>query len=196
MGKAFDNITPKIQRWIERQHMFFVATAPLSRDASVNLSPKGIDTLRIIDENTLAFMDWGGSGVETISHLRENGRIVIMMCAFAGPSVIYRFHGRGRVVLPTDSEFDGLAERFDRTEVGVRSIIVIDVTRVSDSCGYGVPFYDYKAQRKTSGEYVRKHGEQHIRDYLGGLNERSIDGLPGLSAEEAQSYQGPIIEKS
>ena len=125
MGKVRECITEDIQAWIDEQEMYFVATAPLSGDGSVNLSPKGMDTLRVVDEHTLAFMDVGGSGIETIAHLRENGRIVVMMCAFQDPPVTYRFHGRGAVLLPGDEGFDSLAALFDRTNVGVRAIIRI-----------------------------------------------------------------------
>ena len=182
MGKVYAEIDTRIRNWIEKQHMFFVATAPLADAGSVNLSPKGYDTLRVLDERTLAFLDYGGSGVETIAHVRENGRITIMMCAFEGRPKIYRFHGKGSVVMPTDSEFDELAVKFDRTELGVRAIIRVDVQRISDSCGYGVPFYDYRGERPTSVEHVRENGADDIRDYLQEKNPQSIDGLPGISA--------------
>ena len=195
MGKAYDSIKPNVQKWIEKQHMFFVATAPLSAEGSVNLSPKGMDTLRVLDQHTLAYLDSGGSGIETIAHLRENGRIVIMMCAFCGPAKIWRFHGRGSVVLPGDEGFDELAAHFDRSELGIRSIIRIAVTRVSDSCGFGVPLYDFRAQRKESVEYLRKNGVDYVRQYFGEMNAESIDGLPGLNADESRAYVGPVPAK-
>lgn len=192
MGKVYESIDDKIQRWIEKQQLFFVATAPLADDGCINLSPKGYDTLRVLDPHTLAFLDYGGSGIETIAHLRENGRIVIMMCALAGRPSIFRFHGRGTVVMPTDDGFEILAGKFDRSELGVRAIIRIDVDRISDSCGYGVPFYDYHGQRPTSAEHIRENGPDGIRAYLKEKNPRSIDGLPGTTAEEAEAWVPPI----
>ncbi len=192
MGKIYAAIDNKIQAWIAKQQMFFVATAPLSQDGSVNLSPKGHDTLRVCDENTLAFLDYGGSGIETIAHLRENGRIVIMMCAFQGPPKIYRFHGTADVLTPRDPGFEALAELFDRRLLGIRAIIRVAVSRVSDSCGFGVPLYDYREQRRTSPDYVRAAGADKIRAYLKRENARSLDGLPGLSTDEASSFAGPI----
>ena len=192
MGKIYAAIDDKIQKWVAKQHMFFVATAPRSDDGMVNLSPKGHDTLRMLDNHTLAFMDYGGSGIETIAHLRENGRIVIMMCAFEGPPKIYRFHGRGTVITPLDKEFEQLAMQFDRTALGVRSIVRVDVQRVCESCGFGVPLYDYNTQRDTSPEYIRKIGPEKIRGYLAQMNGQSIDGLPGMTEEESGAYEGPV----
>jgi len=193
MGKVYDAIDGKIREWIGRQHMFFVGTAPLSAGGSVNVSPKGHDTLRVLDEHTLAFLDYGGSGVETIAHLRENGRIVIMMCAFENPPMIYRFHGVGEVVTPLDGDFESLARHFDRSELGVRAIIRVRVTRISDSCGFGVPLYEYRQQRDTSPRFIRATGTEEIRAYLKTANLESIDGLPGESEEEAGSWQGPVV---
>ena len=192
MGKLHAASDSRIREWIERQHMFFVGTAPLSGSGSVNVSPKGHDTLRVLDEHTLAYLDYGGSGVETIAHLRENGRIVIMMCAFENPPMIYRFHGIGEVVTPLDEGFQLLARHFDRSELGIRAIIRVRVTRVSDSCGFGVPLYEYQQQRDTSPKFIRTTGVREIRAYLKTANLRSIDGLPGESAEAADSYQGPV----
>lgn len=192
VGTVYEAIDSKIRTWIEKQHVFFVATAPLAETGSVNLSPKGYDTLRVLDDRTLAFLDYGGSGVETIAHVRENGRIVIMMCSFSGLPKIYRFHGRGSVVMPTDAEFADLAAKFDRTELGVRAIVRVDVERISDSCGYGVPFYDYRGERPTSVQHIRDNGPGDIREYLKEKNPRSIDGLPGISAEEAEAWEPPV----
>jgi len=171
--------------------MFFVATAPLAGDGRVNLSPKGHDTLRVLDDRTLAFVDYGGSGVETIAHLRENGCIVVMICAFSGPPKIYRFHGQGTVVMPNEKEFDALAASFDLSQLGARCIVRVDVTQVADSCGFGVPFFDYVGQRPTSPEYVRKHGVEFIRDYLKENYARSIDGLPGITEDEGEAFAAP-----
>ena len=195
VGKTYESIKPAVRKWIDKQEMFFVATAPLSADGSVNLSPKGMDTLRVLDEHTLAFLDSGGSGIETIAHLRENRRIVIMMCAFRGPAKIYRFHGRGAVVLPGDNEFDELVSHFDHGAIGIRSIIRVDVTRVSDSCGFGVPLYEFRSQRTETAEYIRRNGVDYVRNYFGEMNGESIDGLPGLTAEESQAFVGPAHEE-
>ena len=191
MGKVYEKIDDRIEEWMARQHMLFVATAPRADDGLVNLSPKGLDTLRVLDETTLAYLDFGGSGIETIAHLRENGRIVVMMCAFEGPPKILRFYGRGRAVFPGCAGYEDLAARFDLTQVGVRAIVEIALTRIADSCGYGVPVYAFAGHRKTAGEYARKRGEARIRDYLAENNRESIDGLAGLSAEEAARYRGP-----
>ena len=191
MSNVLNSIDADIRQWIAAQKMFFVATAPLSGDGRVNLSPKGHDTLRVVDERTLVFMDYGGSGVETVAHLRENGRIVIMMCAFEGPPKIYRFHGRGRVITPRDPDFDVLADLFAGRELGIRTIIRVEVDRVSQSCGFGVPLYEFREQRDTSPEYTRRQGARKISRYLGMMNEASIDGLPGLSGEETDAFRGP-----
>jgi hypothetical protein len=191
MGKVYEGITEQIQAWITEQQIYFVATAPLSGDGSVNLSPKGLDTLRVLDEHTLAFLDTGGSGIETIAHLRENGRIVVMMCAFQDPPVTYRFHGRGSVLLPGDEGFDSLAAHFDRSGFGVRAIIRIDVTRVSDSCGYGVPRYDFRGQRDLLAEDIQSTGRDRFVEQFTGLWTTSIDGLPGLKPEESATFVGP-----
>ena len=192
MGKVYECIDERIQTWISEQEMFFIATAPLSGDGSVNLSPKGMDTLRVLDEHTLAFMDAGGSGIETIAHLRENGRIVVMMCAFQDPPVIHRFHGRGSVILPCDEGFDSLAALFDRSELGVRAIIRIDVTRVSDACGFGVPLYDFQAQRDQMANDLRSVGRDNFVEQFTDMWATSIDGLPGLTADESMTFTGPV----
>ena len=189
MGKLYDSIDKNIRNWIDRQKVFFVATAPLSANGFVNLSPKGFDTLRILDDHTLAYLDVGGSGIETTAHLKENGRIVIMMCAFDGPPKIYRFHGQGVVITAKDPGFSQLAARFDRSRFGIRGIVRVDVTRISDSCGFGVPFCDFRAQRESMDNYLRDKTADDMRAYFRERNSESIDGLPGISDEEADAYQ-------
>ncbi len=184
MGKEYDRIDDRIRHWIDQQHMFFVATAPRSDAGLINCSPKGHDTLRVLDNHTLMYLDYAGSGVETIAHLKENGRIVIMLCAFQGPPKIFRFHGRGQVVTPNQLEFGRLLAEFAVDPAGVRSIIKVRVSRISDSCGYGVPFYDYKKQRPSTQNYIEKTGAAMIREYVRDKNQHSLDGLPGLGAEE------------
>lgn len=191
MGQIFERIDEKIQGWIERQSVFFVATAPLAGNGHINLSPKGNDTLRVLDANTLAYMDTGGSGIETVAHLRENQRIVIMMCAFDGPPKIYRFHGNGRVVTPTDPDFDRLAQAFDASSLGIRNIIVVTVTRIADSCGYGVPLLEFKKNRSSAVQFAKERSVDDFRDYFEANNDQSIDGLPGLTPEEARAFKGP-----
>lgn len=191
MGKTYDAIDEPMRRWVGQQQMFFVGTAPAATSGHINLSPKGHDALRIIDANTLAYLDYGGSGVETIAHLRENGRIVVMMCAFQGPPNIVRFHGRGEVVTPLDDGFEGLASKFELADLGIRAIIKIHVSRISDSCGYGVPLYDFAGHRESSQNWMRKKGVEAVREYQVENNLRSIDDLPAISEDEARAYAAP-----
>src|SRR4051794_24061192 len=134
MGKIYDEITPFLADFIRAQHLFFVASAPLAADGHVNLSPKGLDTLRILGPRRVAYLDLIGSGVETIAHLRENGRLTLLFCAFAGPPKILRLHGRGVAALPGSPELAALAAHFPERRA-TRSVIVVDIERMSDSCG-------------------------------------------------------------
>src|SRR5947208_3913438 len=148
MGKVFDGIGDHLRGWIGRQRLFFVGSAPLAADGHINVSPKGpIDSLAVLDEHTVAYLDIVGSGAETIAHLRENGRIVVMLCAFEGPPRILRLHGRGEVVQAGDPRFDELIARagFDQPEAR-RAVVVVHVERIADSCGYGVPLMSYEGQ--------------------------------------------------
>src|SRR5688572_2205470 len=138
MGKVYERIDAALDEFIRAQQMFFVATAPLSAGGHINLSPKGLDTLRVLGPHTLAYLDYVGSGAETIAHLRENGRIVVMLCTFQGPPRIVRFHGQGAVLEPHEREFSQLRNLFPPEPVA-RAIIRISITRIADSCGYGVP---------------------------------------------------------
>src|SRR6476660_10053705 len=144
MSKVFEGIDDRLRDWIYAQHLFFVATAPLAEDGHVNVSPKGpIGSLAVLDPSTVAYLDVIGSGAETIAHLRENGRIVVMLCAFDGPPRILRLHGRGQALMPGDSRYDALLERCAFEEPAIpesrRAVVLVDVTSVADSCGYGVP---------------------------------------------------------
>lgn len=179
MGKTYTEITPEIASWIEQQHMFFVATAPAGADGHVNCSPKGFDSFRLLGPRRVGYLDMTGSGAETIAHLRDNGRIVFMFCAFAGPPKIVRLHGRGEVLTPRSAEWAELRAEFHDRE-GARTIIVADVTRVSDSCGYAVPHYDYVDERDTLVRWTRNKGADGIVDYQQQKNLHSIDGLPAL----------------
>lgn len=179
MAKVFPNIDDKMRAWVGKQHIFFVATAPLAGDGFVNCSPKGLDVLRILDDHTVAYLDLTGSGVETIAHLKENGRIVLMFCSFDTAPRIVRFHGSGRALEAGSDEFIALAPRFPALP-GARSIIVIDVQRISDSCGFGVPLMDFKAERATLTDHWEQSGEQKVDAYQRKENAQSLDGLPGV----------------
>jgi hypothetical protein len=181
MGKLYDAIDDHLRAFIAAQHLFFVATAPSGDDGHVNCSPKGLGELAILGPTSVAYLDLVGSGVETIAHLRQNGRIVVMFCAFDGPPKIVRLHGRGRVVEPTDAAFAPLLARLGReARVGVRSIIHVDVTRISDSCGYGVPRYTYVGQRDQLELWAERKGADGVETYQRANNASSIDGLGGL----------------
>jgi Pyridoxamine 5'-phosphate oxidase len=160
--------------------VFFVATAPLDPNGHVNLSPKGLDTFRILGAQTVAYLDIFGSGVETVAHLRENGRIVLMFCSFQGPPKILRLHGHGRVVEPHEPEFAGLQAHFPLYE-GTRAIIVVELTRISDSCGFGVPLLKYEGDRTQLPAWCRKRGSEGLKVYRSEKNRQSIDGLPGVT---------------
>ncbi len=189
MGKTFDGIDAELRAWIAAQALFFVGTAPLAADGHVNVSPKGpIGALRVLDERTIAYLDVVGSGAETIAHLRENGRIVVMLCAFAGAPRIVRLHGRGEVVLPRNPRFDALLAgcAFDvpGPPEGRRAIVVVEVGRVSDSCGYGVPRLRYGGERPNMPAWCEKKlrdgGPRALVDYQRKKNATSIDGLPAI----------------
>lgn len=179
MGKLYAGIDAALREWVAKQKMFFVATAPLSADAHVNCSPKGLDSFRILDEHTVAYQDLTGSGVETIAHLKENGRIVIMFCAFEGPPRIVRFHGRGEVVATGHPDFAGLCAQFPDRD-GTRAFIRVRVERISDSCGYAVPLYEFRKDRDVLDKWTDAKGSEGLKIYRAQKNTESIDGLPGL----------------
>jgi predicted pyridoxine 5'-phosphate oxidase superfamily flavin-nucleotide-binding protein len=180
VGKTRSMIDDVARQFIEAQKIFFVASAPLDAGGHVNLSPKGLDTFRILGPTTVAYLDFNGSGVETISHLKENGRIVLMFCAFQGPPDIFRLYGHGRVVEAHEAEFAGFAESFSAFE-NARSIIVVEVARVTDSCGYGVPLFKYEGERAQLQAWARHRGAEGLKAYRQEKNRRSIDGLPGVA---------------
>jgi predicted pyridoxine 5'-phosphate oxidase superfamily flavin-nucleotide-binding protein len=181
MGKQHDHITPELAAWIARQQVFFVATAPLSAEGNLNTSPKGGDAFRVLGPMEVAYQDFTGSGAETAAHLRENGRIVVMFCAFDGPPKIVRLHGRGSVMVPGDARFAELASQFP-AHPGTRAIVQIAVSRVSDSCGYGVPIYQFSGHRDALEKWADGKGEEGLRAYRTLKNQRSIDGLPAFEA--------------
>lgn len=179
MGKVFESIDAPLRRWIERQKLFFVATAPSALDGLVNCSPKGGDSFRVLDDRRVAYQDYTGSGIETVAHLRDNGRIVIMFCAFEGPPKILRLHGRGRVLSPGDAEYDALLEHFPPNP-GTRAIILVEVSRIGDSCGYAVPRYQHQGPRDGLDRWAEDQGADGLVDYRREKNQQSLDGLPGL----------------
>jgi hypothetical protein len=185
MAKLFATLEPKLVDWVGRQRLFFVGTAP-SEGGHVNVSPKGpIGSLRVLDETTVAYLDWVGSGVETISHLRQNGRVVIMLCAFDGPPRIVRLHGRGTVHEAGTSRFAELAPSFglDDRAAAHRAVIVVELDRISDSCGYGVPLMRYEGERMQMVDWIEsqlRRSPDALDEYAHTHNAASIDGLPGL----------------
>lgn len=183
MGKIFEAINDHLQTFIQSQHVFFVATAPAGSEGHVNCSPKGLDSLRVLGPHELAYVDYTGSGAETIAHLRENGRIVIMFCALEGAPKIVRLHGHGTVVERGDPEFEALAERFPDTSDAVRAIIHVTVKRISDSCGFGVPLYRFEQERTQLTAWTERLGPEKLAEYRREKNAASIDGLPALGAE-------------
>ena len=193
MGKTFETIDPALAAWLERQPVFFVASAPLDADGHVNCSPKGGDSLRVLGPREVAYLDGSGSGIETVAHLRENGRLVIMCCAFDGAPRIVRLHGRGEVVVPGAAGFDALLTRFEPLALPtVRAIVRLEVARVADSCGYGVPLMDFRAPRRDGAAWLAKSSDQTLRRYLVANNQRSLDGLPAMSADE---LEGVVIRR-
>jgi len=179
MARVLDGITDQLRTFLEAQPVFFVATAPNSDDGHINCSPKGLDTFRVLDEHTVAYLDLTGSGIETVAHVRENARITLMFCAFTGRPDIVRLYGRGRVVTADQPDAADLLARFPELP-GTRSVIVVDVERVSSSCGYAVPRMSLDEPRDELLDWATKKGAAALADYHAEKNARSIDGLPGL----------------
>lgn len=185
MGKVHEAITPDVRAFIEAQKMFFVATAPLCGDGLINLSPKGLDgTLRVLDEQRVAYCDLTGSGVETIAHVKQNARIVLMFCAFEGKPKILRIYGKGDVFERGSADYETLMPRFPELSSlhAARSIIQVTATRIADSCGFGVPEYEFKGHRDLLHSWAEKRGEAGMRDYRRDRNAESLDGLPGVES--------------
>ncbi len=179
MGNVYPELNSRTREFIAAQQMFFVATAPLDANGHVNLSPKGLESFRVLDDRRVAYLDLVGSGIETAAHVRENGRIVIMFCAFAGAPKIVRLYGRGRVVEPADADWQQFASTFPPL-LGRRSVITVELDRVSESCGFGVPLYEYVGDRTQLTAYAEKKGPEGLDQYMAEKNRQSIDGLPGL----------------
>lgn len=188
MAKVYDAIEGRIREFIEAQQLFFVATAPLAAGGHINLSPRGIPgTFAVLDERTFAWLDGTGSGSETIAHLRENGRVTVMFCAFDGPPNVVRLYGAGRVVTVYDEEYDALAARF--TELpGARAVVVVDVERISDACGWGVPLMSYVGERELLQPFFERKGVEGSADYRRRKNRRSVDGLPAFTDDPLDEW--------
>jgi hypothetical protein len=189
MGRQYDTIDDRLSTWIAHQSLFFVGTAPLAGDGHVNVSPKGpIGSLRVLDPTTVAYLDIIGSGAETLAHVRENGRIVVMLCSFEGPPRIVRLHGRGEVLLPDHDDYATVMAAADFEDPAVpaawRSVVRVEISRIAESCGYGVPLLSYEGERPHSAAWARKKlrlgGQQALADYVAEKNARSIDGLPAV----------------
>ena len=185
MGRVYEQIDDRLAAWIGAQRMFFVATAPSGRDGHLNVSPKGpIESLAVLDPHTVAYLDLVGSGAETIAHLRANGRIVVMLCAFEGPPRILRLHGRGEVLSPEAVQFPGLELVAEQR----RAVVRVQVTRIADSCGFGVPLMAYQGERPNARVWasakLAKGGPDALERYMADKNAVSIDGLPALDVGE------------
>jgi len=176
MGKVTDEIKTIHKTFIEKQHMFFVASAPLSENGHVNLSPKGMDSFRVLSPNKVAYLDFISSGNETSAHTLENGRITFMFCSFDGSPQILRLYGQGKVILPNMSEWNKISNNFELTSA-VRQIIVADIHRVQTSCGFGVPIFEFKGQRDIHKKWADKMGNEKLEKYMIENNLVSLDGL-------------------
>lgn len=179
MGKTYDAIDDKLRAFIAKQKMFFVASAPLSPDGHVNLSPKGYDAFRILSPKRVAYADLGGSGIETVAHARENGRITIMFCAFDRPALILRLYGKAQVMQFDEPGFNAELAHFPGFE-RARNIVTVDVERIADSCGWGVPFYDFKGERDQLKRAINHYARDEWTERRYTANAESIDGLTGL----------------
>ncbi|WP_231489734.1 pyridoxamine 5'-phosphate oxidase family protein [Pedobacter sp. Leaf170] len=177
MGKFFNQLLDKHIAFIEKQKIFFTASAPLGSQGHVNLSPKGLDSFRVLGENKVAYMDLVGSGNETSAHLLENGRLTIMFCAFEGPPNILRLYCKGTTVLPSDKQWAALSENFN-LQMGTRQIILADVFEVQTSCGFSVPYYDYAGERSQAQKWAENKGEEGLEQYKQEKNRLSLDKLP------------------
>lgn len=195
MGQVFDRLNDRLRDFIAEQHIYFVATAPSGTEGHVNVSPKGhTDTFAILSDTQVAYLDLTGSGAETAAHLRDNGRITLMFCAFDGPPNVLRLYGRGRLVIPTEPEFSELAARF-APRPGARSVVVIDIDRVSTTCGFAVPLYEYVDDRDVLEKSNARKTAEDLETYHRTRNAVSIDGLPALpiGGEPAADVDGASL---
>ena len=174
MSKFYDKITPRLQKFIEAQKIFFVATAPNS--GRINLSPKGMDSFRVIEKNRVLWLNVTGSGNETAAHLLENKRITIMFCAFEGAPNILRLYGKGKEIKEGDNTWNELISLFPETP-GTRQIFDISIESAQTSCGMSIPFFDYKSERNELNDWAASKGKEGIKKYWAEKNQKSIDGL-------------------
>jgi hypothetical protein len=175
MAKFLDKIDDKIRNFIGEQKMFFTASA--ANEGRINLSPKGIDTFRVLDENTVCYLDLTGSGNETAAHIAQNGRLTIMFCSFAGAPLILRLYGKGETVHQSLEKWNEMSTLFD-DYAGTRQIIVLHVESLQTSCGFGIPLYEFKEDRTMLTDWAKNKGEDGINQYWREKNQTSIDGLP------------------
>lgn len=181
MATLYDSLNENLQAFIRQQHLFFISTAPRADDGLINCSPKGLDTLRILDDRTLAYLDLTGSGAETIAHLRDNGRFVLMFCSFSNRPNILRLHGTGEAIESTDERFARLVSLFPPMR-GTRAVILLNVKRVADSCGWGVPEYEFRGARDTYPKFAASLSDDQFQAAQVKTNLTSLDGLPALTA--------------
>jgi hypothetical protein len=177
MGKFSESIKPAHKEFIEKQHIFFVSTAPLHAEGRINLSPKGLDCFRVLSEHQVGYMDLISSGNETSAHTLENRRITLMFCSFEGSPNILRLYGKGFTVLPNTEEWEKYATHF-KIYPSTRQLIIADVDLVQTSCGFGVPLFDYAGERDIHFEWAEKKGDAGLKEYLQEKNLVSLDGLP------------------
>lgn len=190
MATLYEDINDDLQAFIREQHMFFISTAPLAADGMINCSPKGLDTLRILDNKTVAYLDLTGSGAETIAHLRENGRFVMMFCSFSNKPNIVRLHGQGEVIESKHPRFAELIDLFPSRR-GTRAVILLRVERVADSCGWGVPVMAFERNRDTYGSFVDAVTDEQMRKSQLKSNMQSLDGLPALTEPTSYTVEAP-----
>lgn len=180
MSKQINCISDELAAWLHQQHVFFVATAPLAEMGCINCSPKGGDCFRVLRPMEAAYLDYTGSGAETAAHLHENGRIVLMFCAFDGRPNVVRLHGEGEVLILGNPDFEQMASCFP-TNPGARAIVHVRISRVSTSCGFSVPLMDYRQNRDVLDKWAAAKGPDGLVEYRNLKNARSIDGLPTLA---------------
>jgi hypothetical protein len=179
VGRTYDGIDDDLAAWLQRQPLWFVGTAPLAGDGHLNVSPRGHDTFSVLDARRVAWVDYTGSGIETIAHIRENGRICLMFCSFDSRPCIVRLHGRATVAMPGEPAYDDVVSRHP-PHPSTRAVVIVDVERVSDSCGFGVPVMELVGERDLLRRGAEKRGPEGLADYRATKNAVSIDGLPGL----------------
>ena len=179
MGKTYDGIDDELAAWLTAQPLWFVATAPLAGDGHVNVSPRGHDSFSVLGPHRVAWVDYTGSGIETVAHLRENGRICLMFCSYDSRPRIVRLHGRGTVLPPGEPAYEQVVAQHP-PHPSTRCVVVVDVDRVSSSCGFGVPVMDVVGERDLLRQGAERRGPEGLAAYRAEKNAVSIDGLPGL----------------